>query len=443
MNNSEKYINGAILQNGGIPNVHNNTPIQYIDRQTQYMSKRSRQFVSERAKYSSDFVKAEVQGISSSDFYKFFKTNIRLSDMHTSPVISQQTDDTKNVLFAEPKIEYFPIGAKIKTMGSTWICVNPSNLSSTLTSAIVRRCNTSYNLYDYYGNILTEPIILEKSAMMGNDNGTPQNLVLMDGYFNVICQLNDNTKQLGINQRIILGSKAYHITGFNDFYQEFSGDYDNTHILYFTVRIEEPTQNDDVPNHIANGKTYSFNAKIAGNKNELNIGDSVDLKAIFFKRYGDNEYEVESTEEYPISWNWKSYDETILKVNENGQAVAISSGTAEITAELAQNTTISARVELIVKELVTQPYIAFNGVVSTSIEQYDTATISATYYENGNATDKQIEWTFSGANKQSFTATIKGNMVEIYCVLADSKPLIVTASYEGEIISTNIQLLGY
>ncbi len=442
-NQSEKYIQGAILQGGGTPNVKNNIPIQYADRQKQYMARRTRQFSDVRAKYSSDYVQARVQGIAKDDFYRYFTTYVRFADMHSSPTVTQQTDDTKNVLFAEEKIEYFPIGAKLVTMGSTWICTNPSNLSGAQATAVVRRCNTSYNLYNYYGNILTEPIILEKITMMGNDNDKPQNLVMMDGYFNVICQLNDNTRQLGLNQRIILGSKAYHITGFNDFYQEFSGDYDSTHILYFTVRIEEPNENDDVPNHIANGKTYSFTAQITGTEKELKVGDTIDLSAVFMKGNGDKAEAVEPTEEYPLIWTWESSDESVATVNENGQVTANASGTAQIMAVLAQNKTITATVELVVAEAVTEPYVAFNGVIPQSIEQYDTATLTATYYENGGATDKPITWTFSGANPRSYTTTINGNSVEIYCVLADNIPLTVTAECEGKTVSTEIQLLGY
>lgn len=442
-NQSEKYINGAILQNGGIPNVQTNMPLQYADRQKQYMAKRSRQFVSERAKYASDYVKAEVQGIAKDDFYRYFKTYVRLSDMHTSPTATQQTDDTKNVLFDEPKIDYFPIGAKLKTMGSTWICTNPANLSGALTTAVIRRCNVSYNLYDYYGNILTEPIILEKVTMMGNDNDVAQNLVMRDGYFNVTCQLNENTAQLGLNQRIILGNAAYFITGFNNTYQEFSGDYDSTHILYFTVREEEPQDRDDVPNHIANGKNYGFTAKIIGNTGEIKAGDTLDLTAVFLKRNADKVQEVLPTDEYPIAWKWESSNPEIATVNESGQVTAIADGTAQITAKLAQNTAVTATVELVVNSTVVEPYVAFNGVVPQSIEQYDTATLTATYFENGVATDKPIAWTFSGANEKSYTTKVNGNSVEIYCVLADNIPLTVTASCEGKTAETQIQLLGY
>ena len=438
-NDSEKYISGAILQGGGIPNVPNNKPVQYADRQRQYMAGRTRLFPAVRAKYATDYVQARVQGISKTDFYEWYRTKVRLSDMHSTPTLTQQTDDTKNVLFVEPKIDYFPIGAKIEAMGNVWICTNPSNISSTLTTAVVRRCNVSYNLYDYYGNIVTEPIVLEKVTMMGNDNAEkPQNLVLMDGYFNVICQLNENTRQLGLNQRIILGAKAYFITGFMDFYQEFSGDYDSTHILYFTVRIEEPKENDDVPNRIANGKTYSFAAEITEGQRELNAGDTLDLSAVFLK----NGTETAGTDEHPVTWLWESDTPDVAEVDENGRVKAKSSGTARITARLAQNTVITATVEFAVKEAVTEPYVAFNGVIPKSIEALETATLTAAYYEGGAATDKPIEWSFSGADKRSYTATVKGNSVEIYCYLGDDAPLTVTATCEGKSATAIIELWG-
>ncbi len=438
-NNSEKYISGAILQSGGTPYVPNNKPVQYADRERQYMAGRTRQFPAVRAKFSTDYVKARVQGISKTDFFKWYRTHVRLSDMHSMPTTTQQTDDTKIVLFDEPKIDYFPIGAKLETMGNTWICTNPSNLSGTLTTAVIRRCNVSYNLYDYYGNIVTEPIVLEKVTMMGNDNAEkPQNLVMMDGYFNVICQLNENTRQLGLNQRIILGKTAYFITGFNDFYQEFSGDYDSTHILYFTARIEEPQENDDVSNHIANGKTYSFTAEITEGQRELNAGDTLDLTAVFLK----NGAETAGTGENPVTWTWESDSPDVAEVDKNGRVTAKSDGTARITARMAQNTAIAASVELAVKEAITTPYVAFEGVIPQSVEQYEMATLKTTYYEGGAATDKLIEWTFGGADKRSYASTVKGNSVEIYCVSADDTPLTVTATCEGKSATATIELWG-
>ena len=166
---SQKYVKDAIAFIGRGVSVPQNTPEEYASRQRQYMAGRSRAFDSHRAYLASDYFNADVQGLNPDDFYRWNNTNIRLSDVSSSDSSSfsgRKTDDFKIVLFPEKHIDYFPVGAKIKTAGSVWICINPSNVSSVKPTAIVARCNSSYNSFDYYGNIITEPIIVEKYAML-------------------------------------------------------------------------------------------------------------------------------------------------------------------------------------------------------------------------------------------------------------------------------------
>lgn len=515
-NNSEKYIQSVALQSGtGIGPV-SNTPIQYGNRQHQYLAHRTEQYIKARAKYSSDFVQANVQGLFKDDFYRYASTFIRLADIAAQSANgSKNVDDVKVILFSEPSIDYFPIGAKIQTMGSTWICTNPSNISSVHSTAVVQRCNAAYSLYDYYGNIVTEPIIVEKTAMSSNDNGTPQNLVMMEGYFTVICQLNKYTRQLGQNQRIILGSKAYFITGFTDFIQEFTGDYDSVHLLRFSIRIEEPTDNDDLVNHIANGNNYSFYAQIQGTDN-LAVGAEATLNAYFIK----NGITVEVTEEHPLTWIWESSDESIATVDDNGKVTGVSEGTVTITARLLQsvgqinkdamviatklsvnpdageliavypenyrgttfnlassnlsaytpkgiqpasfelsqialnpkdgflqasvNTNIViAKIDIAVKNVQQISYVAFINPVPTKIQQYESISISAGYYEGNTLTNNIISWNFSGASEDSYYITTDGNTLTIICLHADNTPLTVTAIYEDYSVSAQIQLEGY
>lgn len=333
-NKSENYIKNAAMQGNHTPYTSAlNTPVQYANRQHQYYAKRTAQFIKARAQYASDFVQADVQGLVLDDFYKYVSTCIRFSDIASqSATGTKSVDDVKVILFQEPTIDYFPIGAKLQTMGSTWLCTNPSNISSVHATAVVQRCNAAYSLYDYYGNILTEPIVVEKVTMASNDNSNPQNLVLMEGYFNVTCQLNENTRQLGQNQRIILGSKAYHITGFTDFIQEFTGEYGSIHLLRFSIRIEEPHPDDDLINHIANGKNYKFSADITGAET-VSVEKSTTLQAHFIR----NGKEVFQSEEYPLTWDWYSSDETIATVDENGNVTGISPGAVKIYARLKES----------------------------------------------------------------------------------------------------------
>lgn len=438
---SKQYIKSVSAFNGGVNLKPQNTPTQYKDRQTQYMAGRTATFDAHRAYLSTDYVNAEVQGVVNGDFYKWVNTNIRLADIQVQSA-TKRIDDYKQVLLPELGIDYFPIGAKIKTMGSTWLCVNPSNISSVNTKAVVARCNASYNSYDYYGNIITEPIVVERNSMLGNDNGSEKNIVLMNGYFNVTCQLNENTAKLQENSRIILGRKAYHITGITDFIQEFTGDRNSCHLLNFTIHVEEPTENDDITkNFIANGDEYEFDCILQGIDN-ICVGETVQFTPHFVK----NEETIESTEENPITWEWESTDDTIVSVDKNGMVCALDSGYAQITARMVQNPSITATIELVVVEAKKgENSVVFTSVIPDSITQYDSVVITATYKENGLATYKPLKWSFSKAKKEDYSAVVSqdGTSVEITCLSPCNKNLKITASYNNVSATAEIALVGY
>lgn len=439
MNDSQKYIQNLIFGNDG-DKVVQNTPIQYATRQKQYLADRNKRFVANRAYLATDYFEAQVQGLTE-NFYDFITTGIRLANI-TSPSASstKKTDDFKQVLMVDRSIDYLPIGAKINTGGNTWLVINPSNLSTALTTSVVARCNATYNSYDYYGNIVTEPIVVEKYTMAGNDNEKPINIVLMDGYFNITCQLNENTQKLGINKRIILGTKPYHITGFTDFIQEFTGDRDNVHLITFTARIDEPNENDDLTNWIADGNAYKVSAELNG-ATTLLAGTQTTLTPSFLI----NGNKVDSNETYPLTWQYQSSNSQIASVNQNGVVTSIKEGNCTITATLTQNPLITASLELVVTEQLSEPYVAFEGFNVESILQYESATFTATYFENNLATNQPLSWTFSGAPKRDYNATISSDQksVTIECISASAKPLVIKASCNGYSAKIKVQLVGY
>lgn len=439
MNDSQKYIKNLIFSNDG-SKVVQNTPEQYNSRQKQYLADRTARYVSERAYLSSDYVEADIQGLLPY-FYDYTTLYIRLADiLSPSANTTKKVDDYKQVLISDRAVDYLPIGAKINTMGSTWIVINPSNISSVSANAVIARCNATYNSYDYYGNIIVEPIVVEKYTMSNNDNDNSINLVLMDGYFNITCQLNENTKNLGINKRIILGDKPYHITGFTDFIQEFTGDRKNIHIMTFTARIDEPTESDDLTIGIAGGKEYVVSAELNG-QTDLIAGQSTTLTADFLI----NGKKVDSTAEHPLSWTYSSSDQTIAKVSDDGKVMTYKEGNAVIVATLVQNPLVTAKIGLTITEVVNEPYIAFDGFTHDYITQYSSETFNATYFENNLATNYPLKWTFSGATKRDYIATVSedGRSVTIECLSASEKPLKITATYNGVKASIKVNLVGY
>lgn len=439
-NESERLIKNSINYSELRRSFDTNSPSQYANQQRQYMADVSRQFIAQRAYLSSDYVVAEVQGITD-NFYEFVTTKIRLSDIISPSIsISRKTDDFKEILFADPKIAYIPVGAKINTMGSTWLVINPSNIASAQTSAVIVRCNTSYNSYNQYGALVTEPIYVEKSSMLGNDDFTKQNLVLIDGYFNVICQLNENTKKLGHNQRIMLGTMPYHITGFTDFMQEFSGDRESVHLLSFTARLEEATQNDDTEDDfVANGESQEYSVSMIGAVDRMAVAESVQLSAALLQ--GSDEI-LPSTEN-PITWIWISSDNSVVSVDSSGLLTALKEGNASVSVSLAQNEAIKASIDVSVTVGVNEPYVKFTTFSDASISQYDSEIYTAAYFENGEETSEPIIWTFSGASDVDYTADVDGNTVMITCDSASDIPLILTASCNGYSASVSIALEGY
>lgn len=441
MNKSQNYIDN-VSNLGDFGQLPGNAPAQYASRGYQYMGNRTRLFAANRAYLATDYVQAEVQGLTDS-FYEYITTNIRLNDVSTSNVTAfdnKKIDDFKRVLFPDIAINYIPSGAKINTMGSTWIVINPMSLSISGAQAVIARCNATYNVYDAFGNIIQEPIVVQRYSMLSNRNESPKNLTLMAGYFNIICQYNAVTATLNENSRLILGKKSYMITGFTDFLEEFTGEFDSSYLISFTARVEEPTETDDLSNRIVNGLTSSFTVNLLGNS-QLSVGQTSQLEPIYTP---SGAYIVESVPELP-QWEYASSNEDIATVSTSGLVEAISEGAAEIKAILKQNPSLTATLNINVTNTLPVAYTAFTCVVPRAIAQYQSATISAAYYENGQETDNAVSWSFSGADPDSYNTTLSenGKSVTITCIAPSDIELTITAAYNESSVTDSVILEGY
>ena len=438
---NKDYIEAALGAAKPSINFLSNAPPQYKDRRKQYLSKSTKAFVQNRAKYSSDFVGAYVQGLDPADFFAYTPVKIRFSDCSAISAISKnKADDYKEILFENGNIDYIPAGAKIKTMGSTWIVLNPQNISSAICTAIVVRCNTSFNSYDPYGNIVTEPIFVSNEAMTGNTNVPAINLMLMRGYFNVICQLNENTKRLNQDQRFILGTKAYNITGFQDFVEEFTGNRDSVHLLNFFCHIEEPTELDDISeNYIANGKSYSFTAKLTGrNKMLLNGQSGKETVHPIFVSNGEES-------DLSVTWKYESSDEKILEVDAEGNVYARSAGKAKIKATMQENNSISAKLEIEVEEGDLYSVTEFVGYCKPKLRQNESAVYKASNFTNGLESENPVYYQFEGADPLFYSYVQNGKELTVTCLGYSEDPLLISAYSNGVSTKTpiSIRLSGY
>lgn len=424
MSISDAIKNGR-LTGGGLPAFRSNAPDQYADRLHQYYESETKAFRERYLRYGNDFMEAQVQGLDLSDPFGWRAERIRMADVvRPTAAIQRGFDDYKSVIFENPTIDYLKPGTKIVAMGSTWLVTNPQNVSSGGGIAVVQRCNTTWNFLDWYGNIVSEPIVVENLRAYSSETDPQENTLINKGYFNVIAQYNAGTAQMNTNTRMILGTGGYRVTGYADFFQEFTGDYSSVDILKFTIRYEEPNaQIDDIANHVANGKTFAWGITIDG-PTTMVASQEVQITAAS-QRMG---VDVESSEEHPISYLWQSDNDSVATVDENGLVTAVGEGEAVITATLEQNPDILQSMTIAVSAALADE-VRFTSTVPDSMDAWTDAIITAAYFEDGAETAEPLTWSVDGADKGSFSYIAQGKELTLYCYSYSATPLKVSASY--------------
>lgn len=451
----QRALKNAMLAGNGLVSWQNNTPPQYAGKQRQYFSPETRTFTHLYAKYAADFVEAQVQGIDPEDPFAWQTRRLRMSDIvRPSAAILRRADNYKIVLFEDRDIEYIVPGSKIVTMGSTWIVANPFNVSGSDGKAIVERCNAVWNYLDWYGNVQSEPMVVTNYRADANDSDAQEANLITKGYFNCVCQYNDVTRQIDTNTRFILGTAAYRVTGYSDFSTEFTGDYSSVRLLEFTVRYEEPNAEiDDLENHVAGGKSFSWDVQLAGDSG-LNApfpadtlypsetlfpedAEGIQLTAVSYR----NGELAEDTAAHPVSYVWSSSDESVAVVDQNGFVSAAGTGTAVITAALAQNPAYSAGAAVTVGGSG-EDGVRFTQAPPEALDAYGECTVSAAFFRNGRETEEALEWSFSGADPAAYRASAGAKTATVYGYGYAKEPLSVTVKYGTYTASASIRLAG-
>lgn len=429
-------VKNGLLTGGVISFSANNAPAEYADREKQYFARQSQQFVTEKAKYSSNYFEAQAQGLLGSPG-EWHRVKMRLADVvKPSSAMMKKIDDYKNILIAEPAVDYVRPGTKFVTMGNTWIATNPANVSSPIGHGIVQRCNALWHYLDYYGNVKAEPIIVTDIPAKASDSDSQESFLINKGYFNVIAQYNEATRQLNTNSRLLLGKGAYRITGYSDFSLEFSENEDSVRLLEFTIRYEEPNAEiDDFVRKVAGGNSFSWEIALEQSKS-AQVGTSFDIFPVCYR----NGEEIGSTEEHPISFSFESSDDEVAQVSELGIVSVVGAGNCQITCTCEQNGKKATCLLEATEEA--ENYVAFLSSVKNSLSVFESVSLSAAYFENGQQTEENVSWEIGGANPNSYTATEDGNAITVKCFRGSTNPLSITAKHGDSKASVLIFLEG-
>lgn len=430
----QTYLGNVHVINGRIHAPHENEPGQYSDRGYPYLNVASTRYFQEYAKYASDYFYADAQGLNPNDGTAWERVTLRMADLvKTSAAMQRQFDDYKMVLLDKMKYAYIPRGAKFVTMGSTWLCTNPENISGSDGMGVIQRCKAVWNHLDWYGNVVSEPMAVEGTEILRANAPDPQyNMPVVKGYYNVKCQYNEDTAQIDDNTRMILGSSCYIVTGFSDFNQEFTGDYTSVRMLEFTIRKDEINDaTDDRENHVAGGKTFSWDIIIAG-KPAISVGNTTPL-SVSSMRCGSS---ADGDADHPVSYIWESSDESVATVDENGIVTGVSEGNCTISATLTQNPSYSENFAFSV--LLYDSGIQWASTPPERMTAYQTADMEVQVPEGSGP----VEWVLSGADTDAYSWTANGTSIQIKCWSGSISPLVVTAFCGTESVAASIPLCG-
>lgn len=404
--------------------------------QKQYFRDETLAFTEDIGFLASNVYETKSQGINFDDWYSYVPIKIRVDNAVQVSSGELMTDDWMKIYIIQPTgIDTIGQGAYMFFDSNWWMVYKPKGVTTVRGQALVRRCNTVINKLDYYGNIVSIPMAFTKLGTLGNAPNVTENMILSKNYMNCYCQLNSITREFTENTRMIQGKAAYAIRGINDFTREYTEERDSVHIMAFTIERQEPLEQDSLELQVADYYSFSWNISLNAN-DHMAMGTTQTIVPSSYR----NECLVESTEEYPISYTFKSSDESVLTVSEEGYVNTVGEGTAEITVTLDQNTDIQRSIEISVSE-IGESKVIFTSTPVTVLDEYDSCIISASYLENGVETEDEVTFAFSGASERCYGATAIGlNKYEVRCYNASKTPLTVTIEAHGSTDSMSIKL---
>ena len=423
-------------------------PYKYQGKQHEYFESPTTAFVFANAQYASNSYEAEVQGIMPGSFETVRGAYIRSMDIVEQTTGAKMPNDYQCIYFQDTRIRGLYTGAKVKFAGNTWLAISPFNISDPLSSTVVRRCNAVWKHLDYYGNVLAEPFVFQDARAQGTANEYLDYSVIPNWYQKCVMQLNEQTKELAYNRRIVLGSSVVEVRGLIDFITDFSGQTnaetglpEPSHVMFFDAQYQEPNLAiDDMENGIAGGKAFSwvitpsFSPSMNANGTQtIHVGSM---------RNG----ETPDTENHPVTYLFSSSNPNVLTVSADGVVTSKAEGTATVTITLAQNTNIKATAEITVTGQTQNAEFVFMPELPVSMKQMQSYNGTVSVMQGGETIATPVTMdTYGATNAADVAFNTSDGSLSIQAFEASLTPLslVFKATEQWLTYTANIQLEGY
>ena len=365
--------------------------------------------------YAPDIEIVEIQkDFGSTEYYPY---KMRVERVFNAKTQDTRSDDWKEFLSPEPDFD-LPYGLYLRWKNNYWIVYNKENFDYPTRGVICRRCITTFNWIDEWGNLREYPVSIGKPKE-ASDYVNVQ--FTNPGGFNVFyMQLDQYSKYIRPNDIFMVGNDGYWTSykvqggGVANYLREETMNATSTGLLSLICFTYEG--NDDTDN--------------------LEIGVANYYEKIFtmeLDQYEIQQYSGFSTKIIPtikrgtvikdnVELSWQSSDENIVTVNEDGTITLINEGEADVICTMTKNDSVTKSVHIInmgEKEEGQEEEKFYEARIYPNIheiKQGTSQTYVIEYYINDNVASPQeitIKIDRNNVPKQNFVFTTNDNTFTI------------------------------
>jgi len=325
-----------------------------------------------------------------------------LIDVNTGKRIN---DDVKKILFKD--LGHTPIlGTRYRFEDNIWITINTDNIKTATSSVYVQRCNSTLNSQDQYGNVHEEPCFVDFNVT-ASKRLIKASIDNPSGKIEVKCQLNDYTKNIGINDRFIFGGNVYKLKDISKPNRLQTFDKDSVTLLSFISDYDDIAKYDDLITGVADSKSYNYSIICQSDVKNI-VGTSDTMKSIV---YLDGKVVIQNV-------LWYSSNKDIVDIDETTGAYTLKAiGNCLVTCKMKNNinyfTTINIEVVSSIdnkyQNIITPntEYITLNQVQNYEVYEYNNGIKTDTTFTITNSDAPVSNYIFKSTNNTFSVTNLK------------------------------------
>ena len=265
----------------------------------------------------------------------------------------------------------FNYGGKLKH----WLLTSVDNQNLYEVKGKLFECTNILKWYDKLGKLHSFPCIFYPQSK-ANSFDFNQSINIVNALCKIEVQYNEYTNEIKASDRFILNGLAYEVSSVAKHKMNDCFDANSVSTIMFDLSVSVTQADDDLINNIANVNKYKYSLSI--NEEDFSCQPNTSGTLTSTITLNDNIVDL------PVAW--KSSDESIVKIYDNGYYETLASGNATITCHIQGNEecldAISIIVDAVIPDVVS---IKFSPSV-TKILQGKTQSYEVAKYVNESKT---------------------------------------------------------